>query len=97
MNATADVACVEKLKLLAEPTRLKILELLLRRSLHVNQINEKIGIEPNLLSHHLKVLREGGLIVATRDGKALLYRLADGVAPEDNTAALDLGCCRLSF
>lgn len=32
---------------------------------------------PNLLSYHLKVLREAGLVEATRRGRWMDYRLAD--------------------
>jgi len=92
--------CVARLKLLADPTRLSIMRLLTGGPMLVKDINAQIEIEQNLLSHHLKVLREGGLISAERRGKAVAYRLADGVhltGQGEGTAALDLGCCRLSF
>lgn len=64
--------------------------------LHVWEINERAGVEPTLLSHHLRVLREAGLVEADRDGKAVLYRLAEGVRAARGRG-LDLHCCVLDF
>jgi len=50
-----------------------------------------------LLSHHLRVLRDGGIIEGKRDGKAVLYRLSPDVQARRAGRSLDLGCCRLSF
>ncbi len=90
-------ACVEKLKLLADPTRFRIISILSEREYRVSEINDNLGIEANLLSHHLKVLREGGLLEAERRGKTIVYRIAEGVLCEPNASSLDLGCCNLSF
>jgi DNA-binding transcriptional ArsR family regulator len=89
--------CAQKLKVLSDATRLAVLEALMAGPKHVGEINEGLGIEQSLLSHHLKVLREAGLVNATRDGKAVLYELAPGVAPEGEAKSIDLGCCQLSF
>lgn len=63
---------------------------------HVGELNAELGLEQSLLSHHLKVLRDEGLVVATRDGKAVLYALAPGVH-SDSARVLNLGCCSLAF
>ncbi len=89
--------CVARLKLLADPTRLAIVRLLTRGPLAVKKINAELGLEPNLLSHHLKVLREGGLLDSARRGKSIVYRLAKGVYDPATGEHIDLGCCRLSF
>lgn len=39
---------------------------------------EQIDVAPNLLSYHLKVLREAGLVEASRRGRWVDYRLAGG-------------------
>ena len=36
---------------------------------------ETVGISPTLLSHHLKVLRQAGLIIGTRRGRWIDYRI----------------------
>lgn len=89
--------CSEKLRLLANPTRMEVVEALLARGpLHVWELNEDLDVEPTLLSHHLRVLREAGLVEAERDGKAVLYRLAPGVRAAQGRG-VDLSCCILSF
>ncbi|GIW95975.1 MAG: transcriptional regulator [Pirellulaceae bacterium] len=91
-------ACAAKLKILADPTRLAILRILVDGPKHVGEVNEVLALEPTLLSHHLRVLREAGLVEAQRDGKAVLYRIAPGVlVKRRGGTALDIGCCKLSF
>ena len=89
--------CVDRLKVLADATRLEVVRALLSGPLHAGSLQRQTGVEQSLLSHHLRVLREAGLVKARRDGKAVLYRLAEGVALRPETDGLDLGCCTLSF
>jgi len=60
-------------------------------------MNALLGLEQSLLSHHLKVLRDEGFVMATRDGKAVLYQLESSVLSANGGRAIDLGCCLLSF
>ena len=90
-------SCADKLKVLADTTRLAVLESLMDRPKHVNELMESLNVEQSLLSHHLAQLREAGLVEAIRDGKAVLYQLAPGIATASAEKALDLGCCQLSF
>lgn len=93
-----DVAsCASRLKVLADDTRLAVLELLMDGPQHVGELNETLEIEQSLLSHHLKVLREAGLVHSQRDGKQVLYRLANPVKGNRKGRAIDLGCCHISF
>ena len=89
-------ACASRLKVIADPTRLAILKILMKKPQHVGEVATLLGIEKSLLSHHLQVLRKAGFVVASRDGKAVLYRPAPGIVP-DGLKAIDLGCCLLSF
>ena len=89
--------CAARLKVLADGTRLQALRLLLEGPLHVGELQQRLGIEQSLLSHHLRVLRETGLVISERDGKAVLYSLAPGVSSPARGEAIDLGCCRLAF
>ncbi|MEN8114676.1 MAG: metalloregulator ArsR/SmtB family transcription factor [Actinomycetota bacterium] len=69
------VARAELLKAVGDPTRLEILEMLspqIRCNCH---FQEQLDLAPNLLSYHLKVLREAGLIEGTRRGKWVDYAL----------------------
>jgi ArsR family transcriptional regulator len=73
---TTDLAArAEVLKAVADPTRLEILEMLspqIRCNCH---FQEHLELAPNLLSYHLKVLREAGLIVGTKRGRWVDYAL----------------------
>lgn len=91
------INCAERLKVLADETRLAVLQHLLKGARCVGELNAVIGIEQSLLSHHLRVLREAGLVVAERNGKTVLYSLAPGVVTARKGAAVDLGCCLLAF
>ncbi len=88
--------CANRLKVLADTTRLAVLQILIDGPRHVGELNAVLGIEQSLLSHHLKVLRKEGFVEATRDGKAVLYRLAPDIGTSAGQA-IDLGCCLLSF
>ena len=91
-----DVGCAAKLSILADPTRLAVIELLLTRPLNVSEINDHLRIEQNLLSHHLRVLREAGLVTCSRGGRTVRYALSPDVELRSRQA-IDLGCCTLSF
>jgi ArsR family transcriptional regulator len=55
------------LKIIAEPNRLILLEKIIE-GIHCNcQLGQALQMAPNLISHHLSVLREAGLITAERD------------------------------
>lgn len=96
-KATDKPDCADKLKVLADPTRLAILRALMRGPSHVGELNESIQIDQPLLSHHLRVLREAELVRSERDGKAVLYTLAPGVRIRSPKKGIQLGCCVLSF
>ena len=69
------------LGILGDPTRRAIFELLARRPCSVGELAEHLPITPQAVSQHLRVLRDGGLVVATPDGTRRIYRLKpDGVA-----------------
>ncbi len=94
---TDEVSCAEMLKVLADETRLGVVQQLLDGAKHVGEINEQLHVEKTLLSHHLKVLREAGMVEAQRDGKAVLYRLSPAVESRRRGKGLDLGCCKITF
>jgi ArsR family transcriptional regulator len=55
------------LKALAEPNRLSIFSELMRGDSCNCELRDKLGLPPNLLSHHLRVLSEAGLVTTRRD------------------------------
>jgi DNA-binding transcriptional ArsR family regulator len=89
--------CAAKLKVLADPTRMAVLEALREGPKHVNTLMKDLEIPQSLLSHHLQALRTAGLVRSQRDGKAVLYSLAAPASLRDDGGKIDLGCCELSF
>jgi ArsR family transcriptional regulator len=90
--------CSERLKIIADPTRLAVLRFLMTKGPHtVAELNRRIDIEQSLLSHHLQVLRAAGMVKNVRDGKSVRYELAEGMGDGDGLQVIDLGCCALSF
>ena len=64
------------LRAIAHPMRIAILNFLedgQKRT--VTEIHEKLKIEQSTTSHHLGILRDKGVLTATRDGKNTLYCL----------------------
>ncbi len=57
--------------------RLDILESLAQGERGVDALSEKIGISTANCSQHLQHLRRAGLVISRRDGKYVLYQLAD--------------------
>lgn len=56
-----------QLKALGEPNRLRIVQLL-REGVQCNcELGDALGMAPNLISHHLRTLREVGLVEVERD------------------------------
>ena len=92
-----EVSCASVLKVLADETRLAVVEQLLGGPKHVAQINESLGVEQTLLSHHLKVLRDAKLVTSERDGKHVDYSLAASIQGRRRGRAINLGCCLISF
>ena len=57
----------DRLKVLAEPKRLLILHLLME-GVHCNcELGDALKMPPNLISHHLRSLRQAGLVDVERD------------------------------
>lgn len=76
------------LRALAEPVRLALVDELLREDACACDLRERLGLSAPLLSHHLKVLREAGLIHTCKAGRRLevtidhdaLVRVADSLS-----------------
>jgi DNA-binding transcriptional ArsR family regulator len=60
---------------LAEPTRRRILDLLLERPRPVAELTEVLGLTQPGTSKHLRVLREAGVVAVRDEGRRRLYRV----------------------
>ncbi len=65
------------LHLVTEPTKNALLRRIRDREHTVSELVEATGIEQSNVSHHLRTLREAGLVKSRRDGRMQRYRLAD--------------------
>ncbi len=66
---------VEFLKIISEKNRLKILCLLKEGEKCVCDIGQYLDLPQNLISHHLKVLKDFGLVSSKREGLKIKYSI----------------------
>ncbi|GAA1511642.1 ArsR/SmtB family transcription factor [Nocardioides humi] len=62
---------------LASPVRAAVIHLLTERPHTVSEIGAALGASQPLVSQHLRVLRETGLVTTERSGRSTVYSLAD--------------------
>ena len=67
----------ELFKIFGDSTRIKILFVLLDNEMPVNAIADVLGMTQSAVSHQLRILKTNGLVKFARDGKSLIYSLAD--------------------
>ena len=65
-------------QILADPTRLHIVDALSREELCVADLATVVGSSESAVSHHLRQLRLSRLVRTRRDGRMIYYRLDDG-------------------
>ena len=69
-------------KALADPTRRQVLALLRERPMSAGELAESFDVSKPTMSAHFSVLREAGLIDASKHGKSIIYRLRMSVLEE---------------
>jgi len=67
----------EKLKSLAHPVRLRIVEGLLRDECNVKKIQAGLGLPQSTVSQHLAILRKDKILRAERKGTQKCYKVVD--------------------
>ncbi len=79
MPEDAQVAgAVDTFRMLAEPTRIRLLWLLLQGERNVGQLAALVGAQPNSVSQHLAKLRLAGLVKTRRSGNRIYYAADSG-------------------
>ena len=71
---------VAAFKALGDPNRIRIMKMLERRRLCVCEVREILGLSNSTVSKHLSILRDAGLVIDSKDGKWVNYRLNDRAA-----------------
>ncbi|MCH3916611.1 MAG: autorepressor SdpR family transcription factor [Spirochaetia bacterium] len=69
----------DTIRALSDPVRRKVLELLRGGPKSVGEILSDLDITGATLSHHLKILKQAGLVSDTRQGNSLIYELNTSV------------------
>ena len=67
MSEIATTALANSLKILSDPSRLAIFDLLMQGVQCNCELGDQLKMPMNLISHHLKVLRDADLVIARRD------------------------------
>lgn len=74
-DALADLA--DLFKIFADSTRVRILYALFKKERNVQDICNELNMNQSAVSHQLRILRQVNLVKTRREGKAVVYRLAD--------------------
>jgi ArsR family transcriptional regulator len=72
---TAELA--DMFSLMGDASRLRIVLACLDGPVAVGNIAARLGLSPSLVSHHLRLLRAGRILKATRKGRHVFYAAAD--------------------
>jgi ArsR family transcriptional regulator len=68
-----EIDCVDFCKALSDPTRQKILEMLLSGEKTVSEIVDAFNLSQPTISHHLDLLTRYGLLASRKEGKQVFY------------------------
>ena len=79
---------VEFAKALADETRQKIMALCCCEWVSVNDIVDRLDVAQPTVSHHLKILKNAGLVKSERKGKQVMYTI--------DQQRLAQGCCQVA-
>lgn len=75
-------AAASKLRAIAHPMRIAIIDLLHEKELSVTEIYERLSIEQASASHHLNILKTKGVLTSRRRGKKIFYSLKNQTLTE---------------
>ena len=92
--------CAKLLSALAAPERLTIVRCLRKGALSVSELSARLQITLANVSHHLSVLRRARLVQTRKQGRYVLYSLAQACSRRTTPRAasrINLGCCWLAW
>jgi DNA-binding transcriptional ArsR family regulator len=67
----------QRLALLADPTRVRLLALLEQREQSVQELSDSVASTPQNVSRHLGILHRSGIVARRREGTSVYYSLVD--------------------
>lgn len=71
----ADLA--DLFKIFSDSTRVRIIHSLFKNEMNVQEIADTLGMQQSAISHQLRILRQSNLVKTKRNGKTIIYKLAD--------------------
>ena len=71
------IELAELFKVFGDSTRIRILYDLMQGERNVTEITEDLAMNQSAISHQLKILKTAKLVSAKREGKSMVYSLAD--------------------
>lgn len=85
-----------RFRLLGDENKLRIIDCLFDGERNVSDLRDCLGIAQPLVSHHLRALREEGLVDCWRRGKEVFYSLSESVRVGEGRT-LEMGCCKIKL
>ena len=67
----------ELFRAFSDASRVRMVSVLSRQEVNVSTLARSVGISESAVSHHLRSLRQMGLVNARREGKEVYYRVED--------------------
>jgi len=85
-------ALADRFRLLSEPTRLRLLDLLEQGEASVGTLTERLGCTQANVSKHLALLADAGVLARRREGLHCFYALSDSTALQIRDAGWEWVC-----
>lgn len=96
-NGLSAAKCAERLKAVADPDRLRIVDCLRVGALAVGDVCELLEMDMARTSHHLGVLRSNDIVRVEKQGRHRYYSLNPELVADLKAKSLNFGCCRLEL
>lgn len=88
---------VQRFRLLSDENKLRIIKILFQGPSNVTHLAEKLELQQSLVSHHLRRLKDGGIVANYREGKEIYYHLIDGIKGKTLQETLEFDCCQIKL
>ena len=77
LNVPTSIHLADLFSALSDPTRLRIISVLIENEMNVGEIASQLGMTESAVSHQLRGLRQMRLVRARKNGRQVFYALDD--------------------